>query len=72
MKIYKFAQGKKNKCLNAKAVPFALSGVNPQTPKKSVIVNRYPLLSLRSGGRLTHSPPCCMLAMLKGIGVATA
>ena len=35
-----------------RAVPFA-SGVNPQTPK-SVIVNRYPLLSLRSRG-LTHN-----------------
>lgn len=41
-----------------RAVPFALSGgFTPQTPQKSVIVNRYPLLSLRSGGELTHNLP---------------
>ena len=36
-----------------RAVPFALSGVNPKPPK-SVIVKRSPLLSLRSRG-LTHN-----------------
>ena len=49
-----------------RALPL-LQGVNPQTPKKSVIVNRYPLLSLRSRGELTHNPPTAVsLAMLKG------
>ena len=39
----------------------------PPKPQKSVIVNRYPLLSLRSRGELTHNPPTAVsLAMLKG------
>ena len=37
-----------------RAVPFVFQGVNPPNPQKSVIVNRSPLLSLRSRG-LTHN-----------------
>ena len=45
-----------------RAVPFALSGVNPQTPKKK----RY-CQPLPSPGELTHNPPTAVsLAMLKG------
>ena len=48
-----------------RAKPFA-SG-KPPNPPKSVIVNCYPLLSLRSRGELTHKPPTAVsLAMLKG------
>ena len=48
--------------------PLLFQGVNPQPPKKRYCQS-LPSLSLRSGGRLTHNPPpCCMLAMLKGIG----
>ena len=49
-----------------RAKPF-VSGGKPPNPPKSVIVNRYPLLSLRSRGELTHKPPTAVsLAMLKG------
>ena len=54
-----------------RAVPFALSGGKPPNPQKSVIVNRYPLLSLRSGGRLTHNPPLLYASHAQGaLGVA--
>ena len=50
-----------------RAVPFALSGVYPQTPKKALLSTATPLLSLRSRGELTHKPPTAVsLAMLKG------
>ena len=47
-----------------------LPGGKPQTPK-SVIVNRYPLLSLRSDGRLTHNHPLLYASHAQGaLGVA--
>ena len=49
-----------------RAKPFVSLG-KPPNPPKSVIVNCYPLLSLRSRGELTHNPPTAVsLAMLKG------
>ena len=50
-----------------RAVPFALSGVNPPPPKKRYCQPLPSLLSLRSRGELTHKPPTAVsLAMLKG------
>ena len=52
-----------------RAVPFCRG--KPPKPPKSVIVNRYPLLSLRSGGRLTHNPPLLYASHAQGaLGVA--
>ena len=60
----------KKKCFNAKGCALFFTGVKPQTPK-SVIVNRYPLLPLRSGGRLTHNPPLLYASHAQGaLGVA--
>ena len=53
-----------------RAVPFALSGGKPQTPKKRYCQS-LPSLSLRSGGRLTHNPPLLYASHAQGaLGVA--
>ena len=49
-----------------RAKPFALSGVNPQTPKKKRYCQSLPLLSLRSGGRLTHTHPLLYASHAQG------